>query len=238
MPSTMDRPSHRRRGLHGELVQDLGRMIVAGTLDADHSLAPDEIGQTFGVSRTVVREALRVLETKGLIGARPNTGTRVRPVGDWNLLDPDVIEWRALSPQRDEQIRELLELRRAVEPLAARLAAVRANAADQQRLTAAAVTLAGLRGRDAASFARADTEFHCLLARAAGSAMVEQLFRLVSSGLDLCGDPATGRRRPGAASADQHRRVAEAIADGDWDCAETAMRELLDSPRRQQRSGK
>ncbi|CAM5383101.1 Vitamin B12 import ATP-binding protein BtuD [Streptomyces alboniger] len=59
---------------------------------------PEEIGQRFEVSRTVVRESLRVLEAKGLVSARPNVGTRVRPVSDWNLLDPDIIEWRAFGP--------------------------------------------------------------------------------------------------------------------------------------------
>ncbi|MDT0406903.1 FadR/GntR family transcriptional regulator, partial [Streptomyces edwardsiae] len=77
----------RGRGLHGQLVQQLGQMIVSGDLGADRPLVPEEIGQRFEVSRTVVRESLRVLEAKGLVSARPNVGTRVRPVSDWNLLD-------------------------------------------------------------------------------------------------------------------------------------------------------
>lgn len=87
----------RGRGLHGQLVQQLGQMIVSGDLGADRPLVPEEIGQRFEVSRTVVRESLRVLEAKGLVSARPNVGTRVRPVSDWNLLDPDIIEWRAFG---------------------------------------------------------------------------------------------------------------------------------------------
>lgn len=102
---------NRGRGLHGQLVQQLGQMIVSGDLGADRPLVPEEIGQRFEVSRTVVRESLRVLEAKGLVSARPNVGTRVRPVSDWNLLDPDIIEWRAFGPQRDDQRRELSELR-------------------------------------------------------------------------------------------------------------------------------
>lgn len=106
----------RGRGLHGQLVQQLGQMIVSGDLGADRPLVPEEIGQRFEVSRTVVRESLRVLEAKGLVSARPNVGTRVRPVSDWNLLDPDIIEWRAFGPQRDDQRRELNELRWTIEP--------------------------------------------------------------------------------------------------------------------------
>src|SRR5579884_435570 len=127
--------AQRGRGLHGQLVQQLGQMIVAGDLGADRPLVPEEIGQRFEVSRTVVRESLRVLEAKGLVSARPNVGTRVRPVADWNLLDPDIIEWRAYGPQRDDQRRELCELRWTIEPLAARLAAGHGRADIQQRMT-------------------------------------------------------------------------------------------------------
>ena len=130
----------RGRGLHGQLVQQLGQMIVSGDLGADRPLVPEEIGQRFEVSRTVVRESLRVLEAKGLVSARPNVGTRVRPVSDWNLLDPDIIEWRAFGPQRDDQRRELCELRWTIEPLAARLAAGHGREDVQQRL--------GRHGRD------------------------------------------------------------------------------------------
>ena len=124
----------RGRGLHGQLVQQLGQMIVSGDLGADRPLVPEEIGQRFEVSRTVVRESLRVLEAKGLVSARPNVGTRVRPVSDWNLLDPDIIEWRAFGPQREGQRRELCELRWTIEPLAARLAAGQSRDDIQQRL--------------------------------------------------------------------------------------------------------
>jgi DNA-binding FadR family transcriptional regulator len=94
-------------------------MIVSGDLSTDHPLVPEEIGQRFEASRTVVCESLRALEAKGLISARPNVGTRVRPVNQWKLLDPDIIEWRAFVPQHNVQRRELSELHWTIEPLAA-----------------------------------------------------------------------------------------------------------------------
>ena len=159
----------RGRGLHGQLVQQLGQMIVSGDLGADRPLVPEEIGQRFEVSRTVVRESLRVLEAKGLVSARPNVGTRVRPVSDWNLLDPDIIEWRAFGPQRDDQRRELFELRWTIEPLAARLAAGHGREDVQQRL-ADMVEIMGhaVAQGDALTFSRADAEFHALLLQVAG----------------------------------------------------------------------
>ncbi len=167
--------AQRGRGLHGQLVQQLGQMIVAGELGADRPLVPEEIGHRFEVSRTVVRESLRVLEAKGLVSARPNVGTRIRPVQEWNLLDPDVIEWRAQGPLRGDQARELAELRQAFEPLAAHLVAERGGAlpeAVRARLGELADMLAeSAAALDAPAYARIDAEFHALLLQATDNRM-------------------------------------------------------------------
>lgn len=222
----------RGRGLHGQLVQQLGQMIVSGDLGADRPLVPEEIGQRFEVSRTVVRESLRVLEAKGLVSARPNVGTRVRPVSDWNLLDPDIIEWRAFGPQRDDQRRELFELRWTIEPLAARLAVghgredVRRRLSDMVEIMGHAVTQG-----DLITFSRADAEFHVLLLQAAGNRMLEHLSAIVSSALHVSGGPVTGCERQGEVSVALHRRVATALGsregEGDGAEAEAAMRQVF-----------
>lgn len=218
----------RGRGLHGQLVQQLGQMIVSGDLGADRPLVPEEIGQRFEVSRTVVRESLRVLEAKGLVSARPNVGTRVRPVSDWNLLDPDIIEWRAFGPQRDDQRRELGELRWTIEPLAARLAAGHGREDIQQRL-GDMVEIMGhaLAQGDVITYSRADAEFHSLLIQAAGNRMLEHLSGIVSAALQVSGGPVTGCDRPGEASLGHHVRIVDALATGDAAGAEAAMRQLL-----------
>ncbi|WP_328751034.1 FadR family transcriptional regulator [Streptomyces sp. NBC_00285] len=218
----------RGRGLHGQLVQQLGQMIVSGDLGADRPLVPEEIGQRFEVSRTVVRESLRVLEAKGLVSARPNVGTRVRPVSDWNLLDPDIIEWRAFGPQRDDQRRELAELRWTIEPLAARLAAGHGREDVQQRL-GDMVEIMGhaMNQGDALTFSRADAEFHSLLIQLAGNRMLEHLSGIVSSALQVSGSPVTGCDRPNESSLAHHGRIVDAIVAGDSTAAETAMRQLL-----------
>ncbi|MFF2652763.1 FadR/GntR family transcriptional regulator [Streptomyces sp. NPDC058045] len=218
----------RGRGLHGQLVQQLGQMIVSGDLGADRPLVPEEIGHRFEVSRTVVRESLRVLEAKGLVSARPNVGTRVRPVSDWNLLDPDIIEWRAFGPQRDDQRRELSELRWTIEPLAARLAAGHGHEDVQQRLTDMVEIMGHALGQgDAMTFSRADAEFHSLLIQVAGNRMLEHLSGIVAAALQVSGGPATGCDRPGESSLAHHSRIAEALAAGDGPAAEAAMRQLL-----------
>ncbi len=218
----------RGRGLHGQLVQQLGQMIVSGDLGADRPLVPEEIGQRFEVSRTVVRESLRVLEAKGLVSARPNVGTRVRPVADWNLLDPDIIEWRAFGPQREDQRRELAELRWTIEPLAARLAAGHGREDVQQRL-GDMVEIMGhaLAQGDSITFSRADAEFHSLLIQLAGNRMLEHLSGIVSAALQVSGSPITGCDRPSDASLAHHGRIVDALANGDPMAAEAAMRQLL-----------
>ncbi|MFD6028955.1 FadR/GntR family transcriptional regulator [Streptomyces griseoluteus] len=218
----------RGRGLHGQLVQQLGQMIVSGDLGADRPLVPEEIGQRFEVSRTVVRESLRVLEAKGLVSARPNVGTRVRPVSDWNLLDPDIIEWRAFGPQRDDQRRELNELRWTIEPLAARLAAGHGREDVQQRLVDLVEIMShALAQADALTFSRADAEFHGLLIQLAGNRMLDHLSGIVSAALQVSGGPATGCERPTEASVAQHARIVEGLGSGGGAVAEGAMRQLL-----------
>jgi DNA-binding FadR family transcriptional regulator len=218
----------RGRGLHGQLVQQLGQMIVSGDLGADRPLVPEEIGQRFEVSRTVVRESLRVLEAKGLVSARPNVGTRVRPVSDWNLLDPDIIEWRAFGPQRDDQRRELSELRWTIEPLAARLAAGHGREDVQQRLCDMVEIMSHAMAQgDALTFSRADAEFHSLLIQMAGNRMLEHLSGIVSSALQVSGGPVAGCERPNETSLAQHARIVDALGTGDGTAAESAMRQLL-----------
>ncbi|AYN39021.1 FadR family transcriptional regulator [Streptomyces dangxiongensis] len=218
----------RGRGLHGQLVQQLGQMIVSGDLGADRPLVPEEIGQRFEVSRTVVRESLRVLEAKGLVSARPNVGTRVRPVSDWNLLDPDIIEWRAFGPQRDDQRRELSELRWTIEPLAARLAAGHGREEVQQRLCDMVEIMSHAMAQgDALTYSRADTEFHAMLIQIAGNRMLEHLSGIVSAALQVSGGPVTGCDRPNEASLAQHARIVDALGAGDSTAAEAAMRQLL-----------
>ncbi|NUP49461.1 MAG: FadR family transcriptional regulator [Catenulispora sp.] len=222
------RAGTQARGLHGQLVQQLGRMIVAGELGADRPLVPEEIGRRFEVSRTVVRESLRVLEAKGMVTARPNVGTRIRPVPEWNLLDPDVIEWRAAGVAGLDQCRELAELRCAFEPLAAQLAAGRLGEAAGARLAElAAVLKQAAANGDQAGYAKADGEFHALLVAECPNRMVEHLARVVSGAAESAG---VRRRSCGPmndAAAAGHQRLADEVVAGDGPAAASVMRAML-----------
>src|SRR5579871_5277797 len=96
-PEAERAPSSRtfsRRSLHGQVAHDIGRRILGGLVKPGELLPSEtELSQRLGVSRTALREAIKVLAGKGLIESRPKTGTRVRPRESWNFLDPDVLTW-------------------------------------------------------------------------------------------------------------------------------------------------
>ena len=114
------------QGLHTHVLDALGLEIAAGDCPPGRVLRTDELAQRFDVSRTVVREVIRVLESMHLVESRRRVGVTVRPAEAWNVYDPQVIRWRLASSGRIAQLRSLTELRTAIEPEAARLAAVRA----------------------------------------------------------------------------------------------------------------
>lgn len=214
-----------RWSLHARLVDALGRRVIA---DPGLTLSPDELCAEFGVSRTVVRETLRVLEAKGLVSARPNVGTRVRPLTDWNLFDPQVIDWRLHGPQRADQMRELLELRAGVEPMAARLAAGRAGPDDIAALrTAWAGMRDALEAGDLSAFSAADIALHTALLAAVDNPMIAQLAGVVA---EVVWAREEMLRRPEHINPEavaRHGDLVEAVAGGRPDAASDAMRAVL-----------
>lgn len=218
-------PDRNRWSLHARLVDALGRRVVA---DPELTLSPDEIGTEFGVSRTVVRETLRVLEAKGLVSARPNVGTRVRPRTDWNLFDPQVIDWRLHGPARSEQMRELLELRAGVEPMAARLAAERATESDIQALRQAWTGMHdALEAGDLSAFSSSDIALHTALLAAVDNPMIAQLSGVVA---EVVWAREEMLRRPEHINPEavaRHGDLVESVAHHNPEAAEAAMRAVL-----------
>ena len=113
--------------LHTRVLDDVGNSIVDGTYPAGSIIRSDEIGQRLGVSRSVAREAVRVLQSIGLVESVKRLGIRVLPHSSWNAYDPTLIRWRLAGAGRAAQLRSLTELRAAVEPMAAELAATPAR---------------------------------------------------------------------------------------------------------------
>ena len=112
---------------HGHVLTALGSRIVSGQLAAGQVLTFEHIGTEYAVSRSVAREAIRVLESMRLVASRRRVGITILPREMWNVFDPRVIRWRLDAGDRAEQLLSLSELRRGFEPVAAALAAERAR---------------------------------------------------------------------------------------------------------------
>jgi GntR family galactonate operon transcriptional repressor len=213
------------RGLHGQVVNELGARIVSGRLPPDESIDVTELETEFDISRTVLREALKVLAAKGLVDARQKRGTFVRPRADWQLLDVDVLRWRLASQSTGELLSQLAEVRSFVEPAGARLAAERR---DDRDLTALAAALDAMAAADPASpeAVEADLRFHRQLLTASHNELLVSMAAMIEVALaarDSLVHTGNSVRDPLPA----HRAVVEAIAAGDPDGAEQAMRALL-----------
>src|SRR6478735_1897795 len=119
------------KNVHGNTVDHLGEAIVAGRYLPGASIPPEPLlGEELGVSRTVVREAVKSLIAKGLVSSGPKVGTKVLASEHWNWFDPDVIVWQSKAGLTPEFLRDLQDLRRVVEPAAVRMAAERATPED------------------------------------------------------------------------------------------------------------
>ncbi|PJJ73136.1 DNA-binding FadR family transcriptional regulator [Diaminobutyricimonas aerilata] len=206
-------------------LDELGSAIVRGELAAGHATTVEELERRTGCSRGVVRETTRVLVSLGMLSARRRVGLRVLPDTDWDVLDPHVIRWRlAADPTRVR--RELADLRGAIEPLAARLAATERTEAQAGALQAAAEALAGA-GGDAARFLDADRDFHDVLLIASGNPFSVRLGAVVHAALRERAEHERAGLAPDAEDVALHTRVAEAVRDRDAGAAESAMRALV-----------
>ncbi|WP_250574578.1 FadR/GntR family transcriptional regulator [Nonomuraea sediminis] len=217
--------SYPRRGVHGEVVEDLGRRIVGGDPDTTGPLDPTGLARRYQVSQTVVREALKTLAAKGLVDARPKRGTYVRPRAEWSMLDPDVLRWRFAHRGDEDMLRELAEVRAAVEPAGARLAALRRTDEEVAALEAALERMASTVA-DPVAHTEADISFHRLLLAAAHNELLDCLVVVIASALYARDRMVHAHgERPGFAAT--HRAVLDAVRRGDPGTAETAMRDLL-----------
>jgi DNA-binding FadR family transcriptional regulator len=165
---------------HDQVVDAVGRRIVTGVLPPGATIVPEKLRTEFAVSASVVREAFRALQEKGLLRAKSKVGTKVLASSHWNFLDPQVILWRFESSHRDEQIAEFFEVRLALEPVAAQLIADRGDPATVARLRECIARMKDAAQRDdLAAFVRADVEYHATLVAESGNQMLATLRGIV-----------------------------------------------------------
>jgi len=220
------------KNVHGNTVDHLGEAIVAGRYAVGASLPPEPaLCSELGVSRTVVREAVKSLIAKGLITTGPKVGTRVLAGEHWNWFDPDVISWQSKVGFTPEFLRDLQDLRRVVEPAAMRLAAERATAQDIAEVEAA---YAGMKRavEEGGDYVTYDLRFHQGLLRASRNRMLVQMSKALGALLRTSFEISTRRKDGPLSSLPLHREVLDAVIAHDPDRAEKAIQQLIDGARR------
>ena len=216
------------KNVHGNTVDHLGEAIVAGRYIAGASMPPEPIlGEQLGVSRTVVREAVKSLIAKGLVTTGPKVGTRVLPEAHWNWFDPDVIAWQAKAGLTPEFLRDLMDLRRVVEPAAVRLAAQRATPEDIADIE---IAFEGMKQavKEGGDYVTYDLRFHQGLLRACRNRMLIHMSKVLGALLRTSFELSTRKKGGPEGSLALHRAVLDAVIARNPAKAEKAILVLID----------
>jgi DNA-binding FadR family transcriptional regulator len=217
------------KNVHGTTLDVLGEAIVAGRYPAGSGIPPEPtLGEELGVSRTVVREAVKSLVAKGLVSTGPKVGTRVLASERWNWFDPDVVAWQSKVGLTREFLRDLQELRRVVEPAAVRLAAERATASDLAQIETA---YAGMKAAidQGGDYVMHDLHFHQGLLRACHNRMLVQMGKAIGALLRTSFEISTSKPDGPRSSLPLHRAVLDAVIARNPARAEKAILALIDS---------
>lgn len=217
----------RPGNLTRHLVEEIGSAIVRGDYAQNANLPIEaQLSEQFDASRSVLREAVKMLTAKGLIGSRPRRGTYVEPEEQWSLLDPDVLAWilqRDFSPRL---MREFLEVRCAIEPAAAALAATNGTAEDIEDISRALERMEAAARGDADPL-ETDIAFHVAILRASRNRFFQQFAPLVESALRFTIRLTNRVKGVQMASVPDHRAIAEAIVARNPEAAAAATTALL-----------
>lgn len=213
--------------LSRRVMDALGAAIMRGRFAEGESLPTEpELCARFRVSRTPLREAIKTLHGKGMLAVAPKSGTRVRPCRDWHQLDPDVLRWRLQTGPDDDILRQLYELRAAIEPEACRFAALNGTHEDHAAIGAAFARMEECRD-DIAAVVAADVVFHLAIVHATRNLFFSGLASVIGNALETAFVLGAKRRVFPAEELEQHRAVWRAIAQRRADDAASRMRELL-----------
>ena len=207
------------------LVETLGQSIVSGDYGADRKFPTEaELSQIYGASHSITREAVKMLTAKGLLRARPRQGTAVEPESQWNLFDPDVLRWHLDRKFSLKLLLHFTEMRLAVEPTAAALAARNADDAGIGEIRQGLERMKKAeRVEDTVS---ADVAFHVAILKATGNPFYRRLDEMVNTALRIS-IRFTNMVKGHEADLGAHEAVLDAIAARDPDKAFAVMRSVI-----------
>lgn len=214
------------RNLHGQVIHELGRMIVSGEIKPGQSLPREELlAERMSMSRTALREAMKVLSAKGLIESRQKTGTRVRDTVHWNQLDADVLAWRCASMPTEDFVEKLVEMREIIEPAAAAAAARRRTPEQLAAVESAYQAMAAAKDLDA--WAEADLAFHESVLHATNNELMISLFSVIETALGTYFVLSARTASNFKYSLPHHQKVFEAIRRRQPEVARQAMQKMV-----------
>ena len=215
--------------LSQRVTNELGKAIISGHYDAQSGLPTEaQLCDEYGISRTAVREAVKMLAAKGLISSRPRQGIRVESADNWNLYDTSVLKWMLESSPSLLVLKEFLQMRMAIEPQAAALAA---RCQDQAAIAAIKAALDDMkRGAEASngSIHDADLAFHTAILFASGNRFFFQLREFITTALNVSFQHTTPAKGSKKAIVEEHAKVYQAIVNGEAERAKNMMAYLID----------
>lgn len=221
------------RNFHSYVINEVGRAIVSGDMPVGSSLPGDaEMMDRFGVSRTVLREALKTLEAKGLVEARAKVGTRVLPQSRWNLFDRQILSWKLESGPSPAFLASFQTIRESLEVQAARLAA-RHREAEHVRLLNYWLNQRTVMAHQPEPFAIAEFEIHRVVAEASGNPFLRASSAILEFGVAVSVLAKLGQDHaappPGLAQARaaEYEALIRAIERGDEDASANRMADLM-----------
>lgn len=214
-----------KRNLTYGIVEQLGLAIVTGAYGPRNEFPTEAaLCEQFGVSRSVLREAVKMLTAKGLLGARPRQGTRVEPEEFWNLLDPDVLRWLLEREFSLSLLKEFTQVRLAIEPMAAAIAAEVDSAETIEPIRKAVANMQAAENGLYDPLA-ADIEFHVAVLRASGNRFFLELRDLIESALRI--SIRVTHQYKAAGNIQDHKKILDAIEAGNPRKARRDMEALL-----------
>jgi DNA-binding FadR family transcriptional regulator len=209
------------------LVERLGQDVVSGVYSGAKGFPIEaQLCKQLGASRSILREAVKMLTAKGLLGARPRHGTWIQPEADWNLLDPDVLRWLLERKFSLTLLAEFTEVRLAIEPAAAALAACTATPATIVPMRQAIDRMKAAKvGKD--DPLDSDIAFHVAVLHASGNRFFTQLEELIDTALRISIQLTNRFKGVELADVPDHERVLNAIASRDPEEARVAMEAMM-----------
>lgn len=213
------------RSAHDLIVHGIGRRIVNGQFPIGSTLPGDaDLMDRFGVSRSVLREALKTLAAKGLIEPKTRVGTRILDEKRWNMFDADILSWRLQRGADAPFFEHLFDIRQALEPLAAASAALRRSDDDICRIETAWQAM-GRPGQTREGFTSADLAFHRAILDASGNPFLHSIGSVIETALAAAFALSAPVDDPDrfALALGQHRAILDAIIARDARAASDAM---------------